>query len=161
MMGYQVDFLPDDISTLIFRLTLREDAVEFSIDSQMFRVIAEMDGNKNVGYIAKKTGMDLKTIKEIIQRLLKLKIIEPTEGAVPMLKEDFFKYLIEQLSLATGPLAEILVVDATSGLGYKPSQFPKNRAFELVDLLSLKIYREEKRVVFKKNLAKKILNEGG
>jgi hypothetical protein len=58
-------------------------------------------------------------------------------------------------------MAEVLIEDAVATLGCDRSQFPKHRAKELIGLLAPKIYREEKKSVFKQNLIKKILNEEG
>ena len=41
-----------------------------------------------------------------------------------MLDEDFFEYLQAQLSLALGPIAEVLIEDALNDLGHQHTQFP-------------------------------------
>jgi len=156
-----VDLLLGDISYLVFKLTVINEGGELTLDAQMFRVISELDGKKTIGTIAKNMGIDVKTMREIIRRLLDLEVIVPADGAIPMLKEDFFGYLTDQLSLAIGPMAELLIEDALATLGYDRNQFPIHRAEELIDLLAQKIYREEKRSVFKQNLIKKILNKEG
>jgi hypothetical protein len=156
-----VDILLGDISYLVFKLTVINEGGELTLDAQMFRVISELDGKKTIGTIAKNMGIDVKTMREIIRRLLDLEVIVPADGAIPMLKEDFFGYLTDQLSLAIGPMAELLIEDALATLGYDRNRFPIHRAEELIDLLAQKIYREEKRSVFKQNLIKKILNKEG
>jgi hypothetical protein len=78
-----------------------------------------------------------------------------------MMKEDFFIYLTDQLSLATGPMAEVLIDEALATLGYNLTNFPKHRVQELIDLLAPRIFREEKRATFKQNLYKKILSKEG
>lgn len=156
-----MDILLGDISYLVFKLTVINEGGELTLDAQMFRVISELDGKKTIGTIAKNMGIDVKTMREIIRRLLDLEVIVPADGAIPMLKEDFFGYLTDQLSLAIGPMAELLIEDALAILSYDRNRFPIHRAEELIDLLAQKIYREEKRSVFKQNLIKKILNKEG
>jgi hypothetical protein len=156
-----VDILLGDISHLVFKLAVINEGGEFTLDAQMFRVISELDGKKTIGTIAKNMGIDVKTMREIIRRLLDVEVIVPADGKIPMLKEDFFGYLTDQLSLAIGPMAELLIEDALATLGYDRNRFPTHRAEELIDLLAQKIYREEKRSVFKQNLIKKILNKEG
>jgi hypothetical protein len=56
-------------------------------------------------------------------------------------------------------MAEVLIEDAVASLGYDLSSFPKHRVQDLVELLTRKIFREEKRAIFKQNLFKKIANE--
>ena len=125
----------------------------------MLRVITELDGKRNVGTIARNIGIELAEMKEIISRLLKHNIVALVDEPVPSLKRDFIDYLTDQLSLATGPMAEVLIEDAVAGLGYDLSSLPKDRVHDLVELLARKIFREEKRVIFKQNLFKKISNE--
>jgi len=156
-----VDVLSGDISHLIFKLAVIREGGEFTLDAQMFRFISEVDGKRTIGTIAKKMGIDVKAMREIIRRLLDLEVIVPVDGAFPMLKEEFFAYVTDQLSLAIGPMAELLIEDALATLGYDRNRFPIHRAEELVNLLAQKIYREEKRSVFKQNLIKKILNKEG
>ncbi|MGA2463848.1 MAG: hypothetical protein ABSH06_05780 [Thermodesulfobacteriota bacterium] len=156
-----MDILLGDISHLIFKLVVINERGEFTLDNQMFRVISELDGKKTIGTIAQNMGIDVKTMKEITRRLLDIGVIVPTDDTIPMFKEEFFGYLTGQLSLAIGPMAEVLIEDAVATLGCDRSQFPKHRAKELIDLLAPKIYREEKKSVFKQNLTKKILNEEG
>ncbi|MCJ7746313.1 MAG: hypothetical protein MUP27_01115 [Desulfobacterales bacterium] len=156
-----MDLLLGDISHLIFKIAVISEGEEFTLDRQMFRVISELDGKKTIGTIAQNMGIDVKTMREIIRRLLDLEVIAPADGTIPMLKEEFFGYLTDQLSLAIGPMAEVLVEDEVATLGYDRSRFPIHRAEELIDLLAQKIYREEKRSIFKQNLIKKILNKEG
>jgi len=154
-----LDIFSEDISPRIFQLVVKNEPGEVTLDKQMLLVIAELDGKKTVGTIAGNIGMELGKIKEIISRLLMENIIALVNEAIPILKDDFFIYLADQLSLATGPMAEVLIEDAVASLGYNLSNFPKHRVRDLVELLSRKIFREEKRVIFKQNLFKKILNE--
>ena len=158
-MGYKLDISSGDISPRVFQLVVRNEPGEVTLDKQMLRVIAELDGKKNVGTIARNIGIELGEIKEIISRLLKLNIIALVDEPIPSLKGDFFVYLTDQLSLATGPMAEVLIEDAVASLGYDLSSFPKHRVQDLVELLTRKIFREGKRVIFKQNLFKKISNE--
>ena len=141
---------------MVFKRVMRDNLGEFSLTSQMLKVIMELDGKKNLGTIAQKTGIKIGIIKEIISKLLKLELVEPVEGAIPILKDDFFDYLNTQLSLAVGPIAEILIDDAVSDLDHTLSHFPSCRAAELVDLLARQIQREEKMTRFKQNMVKKI-----
>ena len=156
-----MDIFLGDISHLIFKLAVINERGEFTLDTQMFRVISELDGKKTIGTIAKNMGIDVKTMREVLRRLLDLEVIIPVDGRIPILREEFFGYLTDQLSLAIGPMAELLIEDALATLGYDRIRFPIHRAEELIDLLAQKIYREEKRSVFKQNMIEKILNKEG
>ena len=154
-----MDISSGDISPRVFQLVVRNEPGEVTLDKQMLRVITELDGKRNVGTIARNIGIELAEIKEIISRLLKHNIIALVDEPIPSLKGDFIDYLTDQLSLATGPMAEVLIEDAVASLGYDLSSFPKHRVHDLVEVLARKIFREEKRVIFKQNLFKKISNE--
>ena len=154
-----MDTSSGDISPRVFQLVVRNEPGDVTLDKQMLRVITELDGKRNIGTIARNIGIELAEIKEIISRLLKHNIIALVDEPIPLLKGDFIDYLTDQLSLATGPMAEVLIEDAVASLGYDLSSFPKHRVHDLVELLARKVFREEKRVIFKQNLFKKISNE--
>jgi hypothetical protein len=73
-----------------------------------------------------------------------------------MLDKDFFEYLVVQLSLAVGPIAQVLIEDEVESLGYELSRFPGHRVTELIEKLAREIRREEKKNVFLKVMATKI-----
>jgi hypothetical protein len=89
-----------------------------------------------------------------------LNLIEVVEDAIPMLDKNFFEYLNAQLSLATGPIARVLIEDAVADLGHTLARFPSHRSAELVDILSKQIQRDKQRVDFKQNMIKKINEKG-
>lgn len=154
-----MDVFSGDISPQVFKLVVRNEPGEVTLDTNMLRVISELDGRKNVGTIARNIGMELRELNEIISRLLKHNIIALVDKPIPSLKGDFFVYLADQLSMATGPMAEVLIEDAVASLGYDRSSFPKQQVQDLIELLARKIFREEKRAIFKLNLIKKISSE--
>ena len=151
-----MDVSSGNILALVFKRVARKDIGEFSLDSNMLSVLMELDGNQNLGDVAKKTNVNMSEMRKAISKLLKLKLVKPVERAVSMLDGDFFDYLQIHLSLAVGPIAEVLIEDALSDLGHQRAQFPSHRAAELVDLLAREIQREEKMVQFKQNMVNKI-----
>ena len=154
-----MDILSGDISPLVFQLSVKNEPGEVTLDKEMLSVIQELDGKKTIGMVAKNMGLELEKLKGIIAKLLTHGIIALVSQSMPMMKEDFFVYLTDQLSLATGPMAEVLIDEALATLGYNLTNFPKHRVQELIDLLAPRIFREEKRAVFKQNLYKKILSK--
>jgi len=155
-----MDILSGEISLMIFERVVKHDIGDFSLDSQMLSVVTELDGKKNLEAIAKKTGLSMGVIREVISKLLKLELIEPIEDVSSEVDESFFAYLKEQLSLAIGPIAEIIIEEEIADLGYDPLKFPSKRAAELVDLVSREIQREDKKTTFKQNMIKKIKEKG-
>lgn len=155
-----MDVLSGDIFTLVFKRVIMGNIGEFSLDSNMLSVLMELDGKKNLGGIAKKTGINIGPMRELVSKLLQLKLIEPVESAISILDRDFFDYLKAQLSQVTGPIAELLIEDAVSDLGHDLSKFPSHSAAELVDLLAREIQREEDSSSFKRDMVNKIKEKG-
>ncbi|UCG66149.1 MAG: hypothetical protein JSW12_03685 [Deltaproteobacteria bacterium] len=151
-----MNILSGDISGLVFERADRGDLGEFSLDSHMLSVLVELDGRRSLGSVAKKAGLDMGIVKGVILRLLKLKLIRPEGRRISVLGRDFFDYLNVQLSLALGPIADVLIEEAVTDLDHSKREFPRHRAAELVNLLAREIRREEKRIVFQQNMAKKI-----
>ena len=151
---------PDEIFVMVFKRVMRDDLGKFSLDTQMLSVLAELDGKKTLAVITKKVGLNLGTMRKVISKLLHLRLIEPVKASVAMLDKAFFDSLNEQLSLAVGPIAEILIGDATTDLGLQLSHFPSHRAAELVDLLAGHIGREDRKISFKRNMVQLIRGQG-
>jgi hypothetical protein len=155
-----MDVSSGDISGMVFKRLSRNDTGEISLDGRMLSVLMELDGKKNLSAVAKQTGMSMNDLRSIISRLLELNLIEPLENAKPVLDKDFLSYLNSELANAIGPVAEVIIEDSASELGYDLSKFPGNRAAELIDLLAREIQKEDKKNTFKQNMLNKIKEKG-
>jgi hypothetical protein len=155
-----MDISSGDISALVFRRLVREDTGEISFDNQMLTIFMELDGRKNLAAVAKKTGLKMSSVREAVNKLMQLDLIELVEDAMSALDRDFLDYLRRELSLAIGPLAEVLIEDAMSDMGYSIERFPAQRAAELVEMLGKEIHREDKKAAFRQNLVLKIKGKG-
>ncbi len=155
-----MDILSGDISALVFRRAPSKDFGEFSLDSTMLSLLVELDGKKSLAVIARKMGLDTGTLKRVISRLLTMRLVEPVGRRVSLLSSDFFEYLNAELSLALGPIAEVLIEEAVHDLGQSKSEFSRRQAPELVDLLAREIQREDKRLTFKRNMVEKLKEMG-
>ena len=118
-----MDIFSGDISPQAFKLVVRNEPGEVTLNKKMLRVIALVN--------------------------------EP----IPSRKGEFFVYITDQLSMAAGPMAEVLIEGAVASLDYDRSSFPKYHLQDLNELLARKIFREEKRAIFKLNVFKKISSE--
>ena len=145
---------------MIFRRTVTNALGDFSLDRQTLNIYMQLNGTDTLGQLATTAGTNLGTMRGLISKLLKLGLIEAVKKDIVMLDGDFFRYLINQLSLATGPIASVLIEDEVHGLGYEVDQFPGYRAAELVDRLAAEIRRKEKKAIFIKNMAGKIRQKG-
>jgi hypothetical protein len=158
--GKRIDMTAGDLSAMVFRRVIREDAGEVSFDPQMLAIFMELDGEKSLSAVARNTGLKMSTIRSAISRLHALKLIEPVKSAVPVLDKAFIEHLRAELSLAIGPLAEIVIEDAAHDLGHDLSRFPRQRAAELVELVGREIKREDKRALFMQNMVSRIREKG-
>ena len=132
----------------------------FSFYSHMLSVLMEMDGKQKIVSVAEKTGLSLADLRDIVSKLLGLNLIEPAQAAVTLLDKDFFDTLNAEMSLAVGPIAEVIIEDAVADLGLDLAQVPSHRAAELVELLAREIQRDEKKREFKQNMIRKIKEKG-
>ena len=155
-----MDFSSGDISTLLFKRLLSDDLGDFSLDRMMLTVFMELDGQTNLAAVAKKAGLNMSSMRDIISKLLKLNLIEKVEDKVRILDNDFIEYLFAQFSLAVGPIAQVLIEDEAYELGYELSRFPAKQVAELVDRLTREIRREQKKMLFKRNMINKIREKG-
>jgi hypothetical protein len=155
-----MDITSGDISALVFKRTVKEDSGEVSFDNLMLATFMELDGKKNLAMVAKKTGFKMSVVREAVNKLLRLQLIELAEDAIPVADKGFLDYLKMELSLAIGPLAEVIIEDTVNELGYSMAKVPQHRAAELVEMLAREIHREDKKVIFKQNMVSKIKEKG-
>jgi len=148
------------VAGLVFKQVIRGDLGKLSLDGQMLNVLMHLDGKKNLGQIGQDLSIDLVAIRPVMAKLLYFKLVEKVEKAPNVIDQDFFSYLISQLSLAVGPLGKIIVEDELDDLGFNEKNFPAPRAAELVGLLSQEIHREDKRIEFKQAMLKKLREKG-
>ena len=151
-----MDFSSSELSSMVFKRVVRQDIGEIPLDHQMLSVFMEMDGKAPLGTVAQKTGLNMSSMREIIAKLMQNRLVEKVGQEIVMLDKDFFEYLMAHLSLAIGPIAQVLIEDEVENLGYELSRFPGHCVAELIDNLAQEIRREAKKNVFLKIMATKI-----
>ena len=155
-----MDVLSGNISSMVFKQVVTEGTGDITLDSSLLNVFLALNGKKNLGIIAKETGLNMGEIGNAISRLLQLKLTESAAEDILMADDEFFNFLNTQLSLAVGPVAEILIDDEIANMDHGISKFPAFRAAELVEILAMTIEREEKRSVFKLSMVNKLKEKG-
>jgi hypothetical protein len=152
--------LPGDITKMVFRQVVKNHVKTISIDSRLLGVFLQLDGNRNVGIVAQKTGLNLGAMREAISDLLEMEIIEQVGHIETNVDKEFLNYLNNQFSKAVGPIADVLIEEEIADMGYQLSNFPIAQVPELVDLLAREIRRDEKKSVFKLNMVSKMKAKG-
>ncbi len=148
------------VAGLVFKQVIRGDLGKLSLDGQMLSVLMNLDGKKTLGQVAEELGLNLATIRPIVAKLIKFKLLERVELAINAVDQEFISFIISQLSVAIGPLGGIVVEDGLEDLGFTKKNFPTHRTAELINLLSQEIQREDKRIQFKQVMLKKIKEKG-
>jgi len=151
-----MDFSSSELSAMVFKRVVRQDIGKFPLDHKMLSVFMELDGKTPLAVVAQKAGMNMGSMRDTIAKLMQNGLVEKVDREIVMLDKDFFDYLVAHLSLAVGPIAQVLIEDEVETMGYELSQFPGHRAAELIDNLAQEIRREEKKNVFLKMMAAKI-----
>ena len=149
-----------NISSMIYKRKVRDGLGDFFLDGQKLLVLMELDGKATLGALAAKTGLTMGAIREVIAHLLKLGLIEKVEKAISPVDNDFFRKLLDELALAVGPIAGVLIEDEVQDLGHNVKSFPSFLATDLVDRLAGEIRREEKKAIFIKNMVSIIQAKG-
>ena len=152
--------LTGDISKLVFRQVLKSDGGDVSIDGQLLGIFLELDGQKNLGAVAQKAGLNLGEMRTAVTRLLDLELIEPAVRQEAAVDQEFLDYLNRQLAEAVGPIASVLIEDHIADAGYRLSDFPVSQIADLIEALSREIQREEKKNLFQVNMINKIKEKG-
>lgn len=145
-----------DISKLVLKRTVRADMGEVSLDSRMLQVLMELDGKKPLGRIAQTLNLNMKSLREMANKLYQMGLCETATESMPTLGKDFFNQLSTELSRAMGPIADVVIEDEINEMGENPNRFPAHRAAELVDVLARQILREERKVAFQQAMVKKL-----
>ena len=151
-----MDFSSSELSAMVFKRVVRQDIGKFQLDYKMLSVFMELDGKAPLAVVAQKTGMNMSSMRDVIAKLMQNGLVEKADREMVMLDKDFFDFLVAHLSLAVGPIAQVLIEDEVENMGYELSGFPGHRAADLIDNLAQEIRREEKKDVFLKMLATKI-----
>ena len=155
-----MDLSSGGVAAMVFKPVIRGEFGQLSLDGQMLSVLMALDGRVTLGQVAQKVGISLVDIRPVITKLINLRLVESIERAVSIVDQEFMDFLIAKMSIAIGPLGEIIVEDGLEELGFNKNNFPSLRTAEVVNFLSQEIQREDKRVEFKQAMLRKIKEKG-
>ena len=131
-------------ANIYYRKVIRADNDEISLDADMIRLLIAVDESKSLNQIAEEVDMSNTAFKIALSKLLRQGLIEPVQKDLEALRIN--------LSKAIGPIAEILIADATEEMQVDSSAIPINQAAELITQLSLEVPDEENQMQFKKSM---------
>lgn len=151
-----------DFKNIVFRRVISANLGEVSLDRKMLTVLMEIDGVKTAGVISANTGLDFPVCAEVMKKLARINLIESVgnddveKPKGKALDSGFIKIVLAELSLAVGPIAEVIFEDEVADMGEAEDSFPQLRAAELVNRLAAQIPRDDKKIAFKQAMASAI-----
>lgn len=147
---------PSEMANMVFKHMLPDGFFEFKCTSHMLKIFMMLDGTTNMAAISQKTAIPMKAVSEAISQLQDLKLVVTTNEGGAFLDHSFLSYLRAQLSIAVGPVAEILIEDAIKDLGHHIDLFPTVKSADLVVALAKDIQREDKKLEFQRKMIARI-----
>ena len=132
----------DDFSETTFRisdLSGETNRSEFTMDIDMVRILVSLDGKTSINGIAQDMKVPGEQLRNSVEKLIKMGLIEAPESKPKVLDRAFFNSLSTTMARMVGPIAPILIDDAVADLGHEQSSFPIQRVAELIDALSVEI----------------------
>lgn len=146
----------DDISGLVFKRSGHTDVGEVSLDAQTLSTLLTIDGKTPLGQVARKLNLDMDTMRQVMTRLAKMKLVVRVTKVQSVLPPPFVALLQSELSKATGPIAETLLDEVLDDMGFGPDRIPRDRAPELVEMLAQEIPDSQRRLAFIKTMLSKL-----
>lgn len=141
----------------MFRLSSRPTK-EFSLRSEDWAVLREIDGEKNVGEVADATQLTELHASRIIVRLFDLGLIEPAgeaireEVIVETVDEAILNQVERELTVAIGPMAPIVLDDCAEMMGHKRHELPRDTVPAFLEQLAQEIPDNDRRVRFQESM---------
>ena len=111
-------------------------------------VLRELDGKKPVLAVSRSLQIPMNTLREVLNHLHRMNLIEVVQGSREVVDRGFFQQLESRLADVMGPMAGVLIRDEVENMGEEAARFPKERTGELIDRLAAKIFVESKKQAF-------------
>lgn len=138
-------------SLVIFKVSSTGVRGGIQFKPEEWQVFALVDGKRTIADAARQLGLDPSIVWRIAESLYHRGLLEPAAGSeIPseVVDDKFFSQLTHELLLVMGALADIIIDEEVSALGESRERFPKARAPELVERVSMSIRNEQKRLKF-------------
>jgi hypothetical protein len=151
-MGTKMDMGSTGRQENYYRKVIRKDHDKISLDADMIRLLIAIDENKSLYQIADEVEMEAGALKKNLSKLLAQGLIEPVKKDLPVLDKIFLQALKINLSMAIGPMAEILIEEVFSEMELTAPEITLHQAAELITIVAHEIPDEKKRIEFKKSM---------
>ena len=141
----------------IFRLSSRPTK-EFSLRSEDWAVLREVDGEKNLSEVAEATQLSELYASKVIVRLSDLGLVEmagesvPQQEVVEIIDEAVLRQVEKELTIAIGPMAPIVIDDCAELMGFQRFDLPRDMVPSLLERLAEEIPDSDRRVRFQESM---------
>lgn len=147
-----MDFLPNNAAGLYLRKKIRKDLQAVSLDADMISLLLVIEEHKSLYQIAAEVEMDGASFKSTLRRLLEQGLVEIIQKPAPHLGRTFLQAVRVNLTRVIGPVAEIILEEATAELNLNPSEIPVDQAAELIYRISREIPDEDSQTQFQRSI---------
>ncbi|UCD71547.1 MAG: DUF4388 domain-containing protein [Syntrophobacterales bacterium] len=147
---------------VVFRLAGHKRSDDINLKSTEWNMLTQVDGARSVGEISKALNVDEIGVAKILYNLYSAGLLEVVEKPKPlpekMVGMEFFKRIDEELAKALGPIASVIVDDQIAEMGEQRDAFPRDKAAELVEVVSSEIADGGKRIWFQRSMLEILRN---
>jgi predicted transcriptional regulator len=138
----------DELSNLVFRRKISSEKTNYSLNFQMIRVLAEMNGTRTLAQVAESLNTPMAELKSTLAQLYRQGLIVEVKSSTETLSPRFIQTAETHLADAIGPIAPKVITDCIHLLGYSRQTVPVTRAKELVERIASKIMIQQKKAAF-------------
>lgn len=152
-MEVEMDYSLQELSEMIFKKSETINISDLSLDIKMLNIYWAMDGSRDLKTVARDDAYDLEELAANVQNLLRMGALEVNQAIPGFIDKKTLDILTQNLSRAIGPMADIIVEDTISDMGYSLSTFPNHKLEQLINQLALEIRDVEGSENFKSGTA--------
>ena len=145
-------------TNMIFRLSNQRSPGEVSLKSLEWAVVTQLNGEKTVRRIGEILSLSDNEVLQIFSNLLDEGLLEyvRTEDSDNAPSAAFIGKLERQFKMYVGPVAEIIINDTLTEMKTSRQYLEKTQIPFFVEVLSLQISSQKKRIQFQKDMLNEI-----
>lgn len=130
---------------------------DITFSSKEFRLLSLIDENKEIGLIARESGMDIDDFKRHMAKFYKMGLIIPVvKKIIQRYSPDFLQELLTILTYHVGPVANIIMTDILSDMNIRDKKIPADDLGKLLFKITDEILDINQKIEFN-NKVKKLL----
>lgn len=131
---------------------------DITLSAKQFHLLALIDEKKEIGLIARESGMDIAEFKQYLAELYKMGLIIPViKKTIQRYSADFLQELITILTYYVGPVANIIIADILSDMNIADKKIPVDDLQKLASQIISEISDPNQKIEFSKKLEKLLL----